>query len=192
MIFVNISKLLEVTFSIRFVSVQVKRGTPDLTFRMPSQVRRNSNLKPKSTLTLGYGGIIEKPSTSKCCCQSILGHNKLETRTTWMAFPKMISASWRNRPINDSLFIPLFVHRYCLYFRRIRVSLSVKYFQYLATCTDPGQVDNAVRVGTAPFTVGSIVRYNCNNCFQGGGAAVCQDTRIWSTLPICQRNVHYY
>ena len=50
-----------------------------------------------------------------------------------------------------SFVTPLFVNPYYFYFSHIRVSLKLKYFQYLATCTDPGQVDNAIRTGTAPF-----------------------------------------
>ena len=125
----------------------------------------------------------------------MLGRNKFGDKNNLNGFArlaKVISTSWGNGPINFSFVTPLFVNPYYFYFSHIRVSLKLKYFQYLATCTDPGQVDNAIRTGTAPFTVGSIVRYNCNNCYQGGGAAVCQDTRVWSTLPICQRNVHYY
>ena len=57
---------------------------------------------------------------------------------------------------------------------------------FLEVCSDPGDIPNAQRSGTAgSYPVNSQVAYTCNQCYTGGGAITCQTNREWSQRPSC-------
>ena len=50
-------------------------------------------------------------------------------------------------------------------------------------CGPPVNVPNAI------MTIQEgLVIYTCHECYQGGGAVVCQPTRQWSRPPVCTGN----
>ena len=62
------------------------------------------------------------------------------------------------------------------------------YFNFLAdaTCSDPGEVRNAVRTGhQAPYTLNSRVTYTCNICYSGQGTITCRSNGQWGRKPTC-------
>ena len=56
----------------------------------------------------------------------------------------------------------------------------------VVSCPDPGQVENAVKLGNFHL-IDSVVNYECNECYVGGGSIKCESSRQWTPAkPTCQ------
>ena len=56
----------------------------------------------------------------------------------------------------------------------------------VVSCPNPGQVENAVKMGNFHL-IDSVVNYECNECYVGGGSIKCGNNRQWTPAkPTCQ------